>query len=235
MRIQNKMRLSFILSFSFILLVACNSDDSAKDSLEKEGETTQVEDNEVNKEPENKPVELDDEGNQNALATLKPTENIIKTFNQNDEYTLTESIVDMNDTYIQRVFEIGDMVTLQVLKWNEDIIQVVYEESDPESPRESILHDFTSNKEMHPIVDITHKGTGDSPIWEIVSEDETIEVPYQKFQGVYKVKSTVSAGSGQAVNTIYFAPGIGMIKEVFEETGEDGYIIESVLEEVESL
>ncbi|WP_034765356.1 hypothetical protein [Rossellomorea vietnamensis] len=168
------------------------------------------------------------------LQQLKPEKNMIKTF-ENKDFSLTETIVDHNDTHVQRVFKVGEMVTLQILKWDQDAIQVVYEESSPKDPKESKLNNFKPNKEMQPMADISRKGKGDTPQWEIISENETLEVPYDTFQDVVVVRNTVKAGNKDTINTIYYAPGIGMIKEVYEDTGKNGKKIESVLKKVEEL
>ncbi|OXS54399.1 hypothetical protein B0G93_13414 [Bacillus sp. V-88] len=168
------------------------------------------------------------------LQQLKPEKNMIKTF-ENKDFSLTETIVDHNDTHVQRVFKVGEMVTLQILKWDQDAIQVVYEESSPKDPKESKLSNFKPNKEMQPMADISRKGKGDTPQWEIISENETLEVPYDTFQDVVVVRNTVKAGNKDTINTIYYAPGIGMIKEVYEDTGKNGKKIESVLKKVEEL
>ncbi|UXH43243.1 hypothetical protein N5C46_16310 [Rossellomorea vietnamensis] len=168
------------------------------------------------------------------LQQLKPEKNMIKTF-ENKDFSLTETIVDHNDTHVQRVFKVGEMVTLQILKWDQDAIQVVYEESSPKDPKESKLSNFKPNKEMQPMADISRKGKGDTPQWEIISENETLEVPYDTFEHVVIVRNTVKAGNKETINTIYYAPGIGMIKEVYEDTGKNGKKIESVLKKVEEL
>jgi PBP1b-binding outer membrane lipoprotein LpoB len=245
-----KLVVPFMIMMSILFISACSSDaDNEKNEEPKEEETTNVE-NEENEESSDEPSEPSEpsedsnseveepaeEETESVLQVLKPNQKVKKTFNQNDgEFTLTETIVDMNDQYIQRVLTIGDMVTLQVLEWNDEKVQLVYEESNPSQPGESILADFTPNKESKPLVDPSKKGKGDSKTWEIISENETVKVPYQTFENVYAVKSTVAEGSRSTIHTIYYAPGIGMIKEVFEETGEGGYTVESVLEEVESL
>ncbi|TYS85260.1 hypothetical protein [Rossellomorea aquimaris] len=168
------------------------------------------------------------------LQQLKPEKNMVKTF-ENKDFSLTETVVDHNDTHVQRVFKVGEMVTLQVLKWDQDVIQVVYEESNPKNVKESILDNFTADKEAKPLADIKHKGKGDTTRWEIISEDETVEVPYDTYENVVAVRSTVKNGDVNTINTMYYAPGIGMIKEVYEETGKNGYKIESVLKKVEAL
>lgn len=168
------------------------------------------------------------------IQQLKPEKNMVKTF-ENKDFSLTETVVDHNDTHVQRVFKVGDMVTLQVLKWDQDAIQVVYEESNPKNPKESILNDFNPDKEAQSLADIKRTGKGDTPSWEIISEKETVEVPYETYENVVAVRSTVKNGNVNTINTMYYAPGIGLIKEVYEETGDNGYKIESVLKKVEAL
>ncbi|MCA1065376.1 hypothetical protein LCL98_18290 [Rossellomorea aquimaris] len=168
------------------------------------------------------------------IQQLKPEKNMVKTF-ENKDFSLTETVVDHNKTHVQRVFKVGEMVTLQILKWDQDAIQVVYEESNPKNVKESILDRFTPDKEAEILADIKHKGKGETPRFEIISEDETVEVPYDTYRHVVVVRNTVKTGAVNTINTIYYAPGIGMIKEVYEETGDNGYKIETVLKQVEDL
>jgi flagellar biosynthesis GTPase FlhF len=191
---------------------------SEEETTEEDNDTTEKEKEEVNL----------------LLQQLKPEKNMVKTF-ENKDFSLTETVVDHNETHVQRVFKVGEMVTLQILKWDQDAIQVVYEESNPENVKESILDNFSPDKEAKPLADIKHKGKGDTTRWEIISEDETVEVPYDTYENVVAVRSTVKNGNVNTINTMYYAPGIGMIKEVYEETGDNGYKIESVLKKVEAL
>ncbi|MGF3105064.1 hypothetical protein [Rossellomorea sp. DUT-2] len=197
--------------------------ESSEDSSSEE-EVASEEDNET---AEKEEVNL-------LLQQLKPDKNVVKTF-ENKDFSLTETVVDHNETHVQRVFKVGEMVTLQILKWDQDAIQVVYEESNPKNVKESILDNFTPEKESLPLADIKRKGKGDTTRWEIISEDETVEVPYDTYENVVAVRSTVKNGDVNTINTMYYAPGIGMIKEVYEETGDNGYKIESVLKKVEAL
>ncbi|WP_044338411.1 hypothetical protein [Rossellomorea aquimaris] len=194
------------------------SESSEEETTEEDNETTEKEKEEVNM----------------LLQQLKPEKNMVKTF-ENKDFSLTETVVDHNETHVQRVFKVGEMVTLQILKWDQDAIQVVYEESNPKNVKESMLDSFSPDKEAKPLADIKHKGKGDTTRWEIISEDETIKVPYDTYEHVVAVRSTVKNGNVNTINTMYYAPGIGMIKEVYEETGENGYKIESVLTKVEEL
>ncbi|WP_409252037.1 hypothetical protein V1502_18390 [Bacillus sp. SCS-153A] len=213
-----------------------NAEKPADEDKEEEEESSNKEEVKSNQDSENSEEESTEETeiNTSLIDALKPNKPVKKTFIQNDEFTLTETIVDMNDEYLQRVFQLGDMVTLQVLKWDNEVIQVVYEQSNPDSPEESILDDFAPNKEEQPMAD-SNRSLGDPSGWKLVSDNETVTVPYKTFEGVYSVRSKISEGNTNTIHTVYFAPGIGMIKEVFEETGDDGYTVESVLENVESL
>ncbi|MCA1060797.1 hypothetical protein LCL96_17930 [Rossellomorea aquimaris] len=231
-----KFFLPITIILSILIISACSSESENEDA---QGTTiVNKQDNQPNEEASNEASEKQDENEpsdneeNSALTGLKPSKKVEKTFNQNDEFTLTETIVDMNETYVQRVLTLGDMVTLQVLKWNKEQMQVVYEESNPSEPDKSILDNFTPNKEEQPLVDLSKRGEGDSPVWEIISDNKTVEVPYATYNNVFEVRSTVKEGNGSSIHTIYYAPGIGMIKEIFEETGDDGYIAESVLEKV---
>jgi hypothetical protein len=205
--------------------------DQEESNEEAEEESTEEpaaeEDQDSSSEKEKEEVNL-------LLQQLKPEKNMIKTF-ENKDFSLTETIVDHNDTHVQRVFKVGEMVTLQILKWDQDAIQVVYEESSPKDPKESKLSNFKPNKEMQPMADISRKGKGETPQWEIISENETLEVPFDTYKNVVVVRNTVKAGNKDTINTIYYAPGIGMIKEVYEDTGKNGKKIESVLKKVEEL
>jgi hypothetical protein len=168
------------------------------------------------------------------LLQLKPDQKVVKTF-ENKDFSMTEKIVDFNDTHVQRVLKVGDMETMQILKWDEEVIQVVYEENNSNKASESKLDDFTPNKEMQAMADVDRKGKGDTSRWEIISENETVEVPYKTYKNVVVVQNTEQNGNAKTIHKIYFAPQIGMIKEVYEETGDKGYTVESVLKKAESL
>jgi hypothetical protein len=168
------------------------------------------------------------------LQQLKPDKKVVKTF-ENKDFSMTETIVDFNDTHVQRVLKVGDMETVQILEWDEEVIRVVYEESNSKNANESKLDDFSPNKEMQAMADIKKKGQGDTSRWEIISENETVKVPYKTFENVVIVQNTVQNGNAKTIHKVYFAPQIGMIKEVYEETGDNGYTVESVLKKAESL
>ncbi|RBP02764.1 hypothetical protein [Rossellomorea aquimaris] len=252
-----------LLILSMTVFTACNASSPSEKITKEEPDTTKVEsetsneDTSQTEESDNSAVEEEveveetqepsedsssEEDNETAekeevnllLQQLKPDKNVVKTF-ENKDFSLTETVVDHNETHVQRVFKVGEMVTLQILKWDQDAIQVVYEESNPKNVKESILDNFSPNKEALPLADIKRKGKGDTTRWEIISEDETVEVPYDTYENVVAVRSTVKSGNVNTINTMYYAPGIGMIKEVYEETGDNGYKIESVLKKVEAL
>jgi len=131
----------------------------------------------------------------------------------------TEKIIAENDQYVQRVLELGNAVTVQVLKWTDDEIAIVYESFESSDPTENILDSFTASEEIQPIIRMNDDKD--------VLKNNTIASVKVK-NGVYNdvlsvLKETNEVADARSFITYYFGKGVGLIKEEYEVTGENGY------------
>ena len=146
------------------------------------------------------------------LTSYRPKTGVTKTFTSEDKSMFTESIIDQNDKYLQRVITLGDMETNQVLKWAPDQVAIVSEESES-GEKESILDGFEAVEEVDTILAQPQK-QGKLEITKV----DGIEVPFGTFDDVIKVIKNQS--EEEMLITTFYAPDVGMIKQVFELTGD---------------
>ncbi len=146
------------------------------------------------------------------LTSYKPKTGVKKTFTSQDKLMFTEYIVDQNDKYIQRIITLGNMETNQVVKWTADQATIVYEESNS-GEKESMLDDFEAVEEVDTILAQPQKEAE----LEITKVDG-IEVPFGTFNDVIKVSKNQSKEEMRI--TTFYAPEVGLIKQVFELTGD---------------
>ncbi|MGD7043311.1 hypothetical protein [Jeotgalibacillus proteolyticus] len=156
----------------------------------------------------------------------------VKTFSQ-DEFTITHEITDQNGDYVQELVKFGDVSTLSIYEWNERGYSLVYSEENPQS-QESLIEEFETVESPKEIVSISNKGEGGNLEWEMVASNEEVTVPYGSFKGVILMKKTItSETTGQkTITSRYFASEMGLIKEVTEIDGENGYTIVTELESI---
>jgi hypothetical protein len=70
--------------------------------------------------------------------------------------------------------------------------------------------------------------------WKVINQNESVQTPYQTFTNVYVIQKITNEVEGaETIYTNYIAPGIGLIKETFEVTGDQGYSAESMLQKIE--
>jgi hypothetical protein len=216
-----------------------DKDGSKVATNDKQEETTKEEitkQNE-NKEKADKQSESKEENNNEiTLLDYRPEVGAIKKFFNQDTLILTEHVIAENDQYLQRVIYLGDAATVQVLRWTEEEITIVHEDSEVTNPTENILSDFENLEHSHTETNNNEGQTliGQSADWELVQSDAEVETPVDSFKNVYVIqKVTKEIEGSDTVYTYYFAPKIGLIKETFEVTGEQGYKEESILTIVE--
>ena len=145
--------------------------------------------------------------NELDFIDYRPETGVTKTFTSQGKQLFTEYIVDQNAEYIQRIITLGDMQTTQIVKWTEDRAAVVEEAQ--LSSKESMLEGYESVEEVEVLLDHSQKHEG----VEMTTVD-TVEVPYGSFHNVIKVTKK----QDQVMITIFYAKGIGMIKQVYETT-----------------
>lgn len=145
--------------------------------------------------------------NEVDLIDYRPETGVTKKFASQGKQVFTESIVDQNAAYLQRTITLGDMQTTQIIKWTEDRAAVV-EESQFNS-KESMLDGYESVEEVEALLDLSENQEG----LEVTTLD-TVDVPYGSFHDVIKVTKK----QDQMIITIFYAKGVGMIKQVYETT-----------------
>ncbi len=135
----------------------------------------------------------------------RPETGVTKSFTSQGKQLFTEYIVDQNANYIQRIITLGEMQTTQIVKWTEDRAAVV--EESQLSSKESMLEGYESVEEVESLLDPTEKNEGLE-----MSIVDTVEVPYGSFHDVIKV----TRKQDQMMITLFYAKGVGMIKQVYE-------------------
>jgi uncharacterized protein YxeA len=206
---------------------------------DKQEETTNEDTNQPNenKEEADKHNESKEENdNEITLLDYRPKVGTIKKFFNQDTLILTEHVIAENDQYLQRIIYLGDAPTVQVLRWTEEEITIVHEDSDVADPTKNILSDFKNVEHSHTETNNTEGQTliGESADWKLLQSDGEAETPVGSFKNVYVIqKVTKEIEGADTIYTYYFAPKIGLIKETFEVTGKQGYKEESILTVVE--
>lgn len=193
---------------------------------EKEESTEPVQEEEENEVEEEKE---DEEKKEITLVDYRPEVGTVKKFYDEQGLVYTETIVAENEQYLQRVLELGNAKTVQILMWTDEEIKVVFESNDQTMVEENILENFTTQEDSEILYSVNGTDTLD-----VLDTNAKVEVPYGSFDKVYVVKkSTDEVAEADSFHTIYIAPGMGIIKEIYEVTGDQGYIVETVLKEVE--
>ncbi|MEH7381375.1 hypothetical protein V7138_13010 [Bacillus sp. JJ1533] len=221
------MRIMMYTLLLLVVLVGCSANNQVKDQEEptKKNQTEQTEATAPEQEETTK-----EEPEEVAGYTLyRPEVGTSRTFTNNGEEIFTQEIVAENDEYVQLTIAIGGTISTQVYKWTADEISLVFEEREPSNPSESILDSFTPNEE----IDVFVQSEGNSD-WELIDEAASLKVPYGEFKDVLVIQKVTDEVEGaDTIYTRYFAPSVGMIKESFEVTGEQGYEDEANLETVQ--
>ncbi|MFC0525292.1 hypothetical protein ACFFGV_17050 [Pontibacillus salicampi] len=204
-------------------------DDSSSDNDSSEGNTSdssEEENGDNNSSSDNDSKQNEEESNDlsKGLNTYRPEEGMTKTFIQDDQYEITFNIVATNNTHLQRVIRFGDIETLEILKWVENDVSVVYKEENPENTKDQ-LDSFETFEPPETIIDLKQKGEGKKDEWQITKENATVELPYKKLDNVIVVQKTQTSSSSnkKSILTRYYAEGLGMVKETRETDGSNGF------------
>lgn len=235
-------RLLFLFAALTLLLTACGTGSTIPETSNGEsGETIEPSTNEPEAEAEQK-EEKDTAGTEEQAAAseqepinlndYRPSKDEIRTYVQ-DDFQITYEVVDQNDQYVQESVKFGDISSQHIYQWNEEGFSIVYSEENPQDEG-SIIENFKPVESPKEAVSINSQGDGESGKWDVTALEEELSVPYDTFHDVLMAKKTVtSETSGQKTSTTrYFARNIGLIKEVIEVDGENGYMITTELEEI---
>ena len=165
------------------------------------------------------------------LLEYRPKVGSKKTFTENGEAVFTEEIIAANDEYVQALLQLGDNVTTQIYRWTKDEISLIYEEFNLDNPRQDLLNSFEPTGRYEILV---NNDTNQQTDWKLVSKEGQEAVPAGNFTKVITIeKTTDEVVNEETKYTRYYAPEQGLIKEIYDVTGENGYSFISELEIVE--
>ncbi|MFC2949130.1 hypothetical protein [Virgibacillus sediminis] len=212
---------------------SADEDSNQEDAASNDEEAAENKEDTVNEDSSEETAAGEEAGGEQGMKEYRPEPGMTKIFVQDDEFEITYDIVAEDENHLQRNISFGDMVELQILNWTSDRIELVYKESNPEDTS-SKLDSFEAINSTETILDVENQGEGDTRQPEIISTTETVSVPAGTYENVYVVRSTTTSSTtdNQTIFTTYFAPGVGVVKETMEATGENGYTSETVLTEV---
>jgi hypothetical protein len=226
----------FRLFITLLLLVGSISGCSlfnkeSKNNSEEKVVEPIIQDKEENKVKENEPV-INEEKDEEGLKAYRPKTGIKKIFIDHENVpSHTEEVVFENGAYVQSIITIGQSASVVIYKWTENEISIVETIKNPDDPDKNYLEGI--NEETKQEVMISKLDSLEAN-WKVISQDETVQTPYQTFTNVYVIQKITNEVEGaDTIYTNYIAPGVGLIKETFEVTGEQGYSAESLLQKIE--
>ncbi|KEZ48778.1 hypothetical protein [Metabacillus indicus] len=248
-----------LLFFSLLILSGCSSEKTEevkntdqKEATKQEMEVKEESQEESQKETVNQNTEekADEQKNEEVVSSPKetpekddkkgksdtaddgpylkyrPEAGLKKEFKEGDVVLLTEQVIAADSEYVQIALTLGDSVTTQIFKWTGTEITLVFEDRDLQDHFTSILPSFQPNQ--------NERLAGEGSVWEMINESGEADTPYGKQKNVLVIQKTSEEAAGEkTIFTRYYAPGLGMVKEDFELTGENGYKGESSLSSVE--
>lgn len=225
------MRIRILLVSLFILMIlsACSKETETNQIENKEvvnTEETKDNDEQVTDENASEEVKISEPS---GLEIYKPKVGMLKTFIvEGETQTYTEEYVHESEEYIQKVTKIGEAATVQVYRWTEQEIALVFEDRTPVDAYQNYINELNNPNSIE-IYSIEKASN-----WEVIDTNKIVEVPSGEYSNVIVFQKVTNEVEG--ADTIYvnsFAPGIGLIKEQFELTGEQGYTATAELQSVE--
>ncbi|QFT90674.1 hypothetical protein FIU87_18680 [Bacillus sp. THAF10] len=184
-----------------------------EDPEEKEEETneeTKASEEEKEEEPEQDP----------GLTVYRPEVGSIKKFSDGEDIVLTEEVIASNDQYVQLSLTLGGNQSIQIYEWTAERISLVYEEVSVADSKQNILDSFTPKNDSEILLSVN----GESSMWEVKESGAKLELSVGSYEEVYVLQKVTDEVQGEdTIYTRYYAPGVGLIKEEFEVTGEYGY------------
>ncbi|MGG4491635.1 hypothetical protein [Metabacillus idriensis] len=208
-------------------------EEPAKEQEKNQNEASEPEaSSEENKEKPKKSPENTDKKKESEQSTAgpyldyRPETGAKKQFKEGGAVLLTENVTAANKEYVQIALTLGDSTTTQIFKWTDSEITLVYEDRELQDHSLSILDSFEPN--------MNEKLLGSGADWKLLEKSAVVETPYGKQKNVFVIQKISNEVVGEeTIFTRYYAPNLGLVKENFELTGENGYKGESSLSSVE--
>lgn len=224
------MRLLILSLFVLLLLVACSKETETKEvDKKKDIETEETQDI---KKQTNSDQDIEETVTSEPVGfeVYKPKVGMLKTFIvEGETQTYTEEYVHESGDFIQKVTRIGESATVQVYKWTELEIALVFEDRTPVDPSKNYISELNNPSTIE-----TYSAE-DTSNWELTDTEKTVKVPSGEYTNVTVFKKVTNEVEGaDTIYVNYFAPGIGLIKEEFELTGDQGYSASAVLQSLET-
>lgn len=156
----------------------------------------------------------------------RPKTGATKQFEEQGTVLLTETITAANDDYVQIALRLGDSTTTQIYKWTGSEMTLVYEDRELQDHTADLLDTFEPN--------MNEKLLGEGADWKLLDSSKAVDTPFGKIENAVVIQKTSNEVVGEeTIFTRYYAPGLGLVREDFELTGENGYKGESSLSSVE--
>lgn len=164
------------------------------------------------------------EGN---LKEYRPKVEEKRTYTNAGEEIYVHEIVAENEEFVQIIVSLSGASTTQIYRWTDNEITLIHEAAGRQSPE--LIEAFVPME--FPEILFHFNGQAE---WKMIEENQTITVPNGTFTNVIAIqKVTDEVARADTIYTRYFAPGMGLIKETYEVTGENGYKDEANLDKVE--
>nr|WP_263324808.1 hypothetical protein [Neobacillus sp. Marseille-Q6967] len=223
-----------------VILTACKEEQvvnkteniqEQQSSQTEEQTEEQIDSNQEQKVEETVTANQQEEQQGTNLYGYRPEVGSIKTFTENGMVVFTEEIIAANDEYVQTLLQLGDNKTTQIYRWTENEITLVFEEHNMENPQEDILNQFSPIDQFETIV---NNDASKMISWKLLATEGKESVSAGEFNQVLAIqKTTDEVVDEETTYTRYYAPKMGLIKEEFHLSGENGYSAKSELEKIE--
>jgi hypothetical protein len=206
-------------------------DKEEKNNSEEKLVESKNQDAEENK-SEKKDSIVNPEPTEDGLKAYRPKIGLKKIFIDHENVqSLTEEVVFENGDYVQSIITIGQSASVVIYKWTENEISIVETVKNPDDPYKNYLEGIKEENKQEVMISKADALEAD---WKVINQNESVQTPYQTFTNVYVIQKITNEVEGaETIYTNYIAPGIGLIKETFEVTGDQGYSAESMLQKIE--
>lgn len=164
--------------------------------------------------------------NEGVYNQYRPEVGTERIFTESGTEMFSEEIIAENEDFIQILVSIGGSTTTEVYKWTSDELRLVLQTNEISEPRKSILNDFEEGEKQDIII-------GENSNWKLIDKNLELTIPSGMYKNVVSVeKITEEVVGEETIYTRFYAPKMGLIKEIVEVTGENGYKGESSLDKI---
>jgi hypothetical protein len=229
---RKKLCVFIVLVIASTLIIACSnkkeeteSNDETVTNIDENGNEKELDtsNNNVTSEENEEELESKNEKSQEAkeggldFSIYRPELGSERVFTENGETVYTEKVIAENQDYIQLLVTLGGSKTTEIYKWNEDEVTLVFQDFNLDNSEENMLNSFESNIAPKKIF-------GNESEWEVLNENESLEVDGKIYDNVYVIKRVSDeVVDADTIIKRYYAPNSGLIKEEVEVTGDKGY------------